>query len=67
MIRMLLLRVLPRRLLPLLTLVEVLLLVRRLLAGRRTASPTDGRPPAPRTISASTRTISASSGPRYGG
>jgi hypothetical protein len=47
---MLLLRVLPRRLLPLLTLVQVLLLVRRLLAGRRTASRTASAPSVPTTI-----------------
>jgi hypothetical protein len=49
-IQMLLLRVLPRRLLPLLTLVQVLLLVRRLLAGRRTAARTASAPSVPTTI-----------------
>jgi hypothetical protein len=49
-IQMLLLRVLPRRLLPLLTVVQVLLLVRRLLAGRRTAVRTAGAPSVPTTI-----------------
>jgi hypothetical protein len=47
---MVLLRVLPRRFLPLVTLVEALLLARRFLASRRASTPSAGDPVTPRTI-----------------
>ena len=64
---MLLLRVLPRRLLPLVTLVEALLIVRRVMAGRRTAPPAAGGRAAPRNVTPVTRNVTPVNGQRYGG